>query len=104
MRKQGKNESNRQYNERLYDISIIAKNFGISYGNVINNNRKIFDSSSVEEYKQVLEENCIDYVEGEYEKETGGTVHWVFPQSQFRKMTRGDINKLFKGMAQNRKG
>ena len=80
-------ESWNNYDDRLKVHHNYRKVVGI-------NNRTEFDS--LEMYKKFLENNKIPYVEGEIEKENGKIVHWIFPQCNFKTLSKTDINKLFK--------
>lgn len=80
-------ESWNNYDDRLKVHHNYRKVVGI-------NTRTEFDS--LEMYKKFLENNKIPYVEGEIEKENGKIVHWIFPQCNFKTLSKTDINKLFK--------
>lgn len=81
MLRQKKNESIHNYSERqkLYNLSYTMSN-----------------NMNIDEYKQLLQDKSIDYVEFTHEKDTGGTIHIVIPTCQFKIMSKADINKLFK--------
>ena len=56
----------------------------------------LYDDLSIEQYKEVLIKEDIEYIEAELEKPNGNKVHIVIPSLIFINMSKRDIDKLFK--------
>ena len=59
-----------------------------------NPNREIIDTFTTEQYKNLLIDKGIEYVEGTFENKYGKQVNIVVPALIFKSMTKKDIDKL----------
>lgn len=98
-----RNESVDNFNKRV----LLNKLFDDTYRLYINRDKHTDDivrqavgiyKGNTEEYKNLLRENNIQFVEIEYTKSSGKNVHMVIPDCQFKIMSRAQINKLFEGL------
>lgn len=66
--------------------------------NIALDDGKLRLDSSTEEYKQLLDEKGLDYVEIEITKENGNKCKMVVSSYYMKIMTRSELNKLFTGI------
>lgn len=58
----------------------------------------LYDNSSIDDYKTLLDNNNIKYIEITFTKKSGNKCKMVIPECIFKTMSKAKIDRLLKGM------